>query len=189
MASPESDENLMRQTAAGSTAALEQLVRRHAAALFAFLFRMCGDRHRAEELFQESFLLVWRKRARYEYPRLFRPWLFALAVNLGRAFWRQHHSHEMGEVNGVVDPDIPPDGKAEAGETADLVAQAVLALPTRQREVVTLRIWEGLPYARIAEIIDVPEATARSHMRLALAALRERLGPVLGEVSTKTAHY
>ncbi len=175
------DEELMRRTSAGNAAALERLVRRHATPLFSFLVRLSGNRHQAEELFQEAFLLVWTKRHLYEFPRPFRPWLFALALNLWRAQLRQRHPTGSLPAEAVVDPGASPEAGAEAEETASLVARAVLALPPRQREVVILRIWEGLPYARIANIVGVPEATARSHMRLALASLRTQLSPCLGE--------
>jgi DNA-directed RNA polymerase specialized sigma24 family protein len=46
--------------------------------------------------------------------------------------------------------------------------------------VVVLRVWEGLPYARIAELVGCGEATVRSHMHHGLAALRQHLGPRLG---------
>jgi RNA polymerase sigma-70 factor (ECF subfamily) len=183
MATPEGDEELMRSTAAGDAAALEQLVGRYATALFSFFVRLSGKRHQAEELFQEAFLLVWTKRRLYEFPRPFRPWLFALALNLWRAQVRQRPPPTPLAAVDVLDPGTPPDAGAEAEETASLVARAVLALPPRQREVVILRIWEELPYARIASIVGVPEATARSHMRLALAALRTQLSPCLGEPS------
>jgi RNA polymerase sigma factor (sigma-70 family) len=61
-----------------------------------------------------------------------------------------------------------------------MVSRAVTALPPRQRAVVVLRIWEELPYARIAEIVDTTEATVRSHMHHGLAALRKYLEPRLG---------
>ncbi len=64
-----------------------------------------------------------------------------------------------------------------AAETAVLVGRAVARLPDQQRAVVTLRVWEGLSYARIAEIVECSEATVRSHMHHGLAALRKHLEP------------
>src|SRR3954471_17399546 len=84
-----SDEDLMREVARGRAAPLEMLVRRHAVRLMTFLSRMVGDRHRAEELFQEVFLAVWLHRHRYDAGRPFRPWLYAVAVNACRAAFRR----------------------------------------------------------------------------------------------------
>ena len=64
-------------------------------------------------------------------------------------------------------------------ETAATVAAAVARLPPRQRQVVVMRIWNGMSFAEIAESIGGREATARSHMHLGLNAMRRYLEPRL----------
>ena len=76
---------------------------------------------------------------------------------------------------GPADAAGSPADAVVAAETADLVGRAVARLPEQQRAVVTLRVWEGLPYARIAEIVECSEATVRSHMHHGLVALRKHL--------------
>jgi RNA polymerase sigma-70 factor (ECF subfamily) len=178
------DEYLMARVQHGQPELLERLLRRHASPLLTFLHRMTGDRHRGEELFQEVFLAVWNKRRQYEYPRPFKPWLYAIALNKCRAALRGHRPRE---VPLAADPESAPAsadaGPAEAlisAETAELIGRAVTDLPERQRSVVVLRVWEGLPYAQIAEVLDSTEATVRSHMHHGLAALRRSLQPRLG---------
>jgi RNA polymerase sigma-70 factor, ECF subfamily len=83
------DEWLMAEVAAGKREPVETLLRRHVTPLLSFLGRMAGDRHRAEDLFQEVFLAVWSKRRQYVYPRPFKPWLYAIALNKWRAAYRQ----------------------------------------------------------------------------------------------------
>src|SRR5262249_43789443 len=83
------DEWLMAQTALGKREPLEPLLRRHASPLLTFIQRMVGDRHRSEELFQEVFLAVWVKRRQYQFPRPFKAWLYAIALNKCRASYRQ----------------------------------------------------------------------------------------------------
>src|SRR5262245_17859848 len=176
----ERDEWLMAQVAFGRADLLEYLVRRHAAGLLTFLARMVGDRHRAEELFQEVFLAVWLKRKQYQHPRPFRPWLYAIALNRCRAVFRIRAPAPVTLAPG--DPAAPeplPEEQAIAAETAGQVARAVTLLPPQQRAVVVLRVWQGLPYARIAEVVGCTEGTVRSHMHHALAALRRELEPVV----------
>jgi RNA polymerase sigma-70 factor (ECF subfamily) len=84
-----SDEWLMARAAAGNGDALGALLRRYASSLLTFIRRMIGDRHRAEELFQEVFLAVWKRRWSYQFPRPFRPWLFGIAVRQCRAVPRE----------------------------------------------------------------------------------------------------
>jgi RNA polymerase sigma-70 factor (ECF subfamily) len=171
------DEEVMRLVALGETDLLEVLVRRHATRLLTFLHRLVGDRHRSEELFQEVFLLVWSKRSTYRYPRSFRNWLFAIAMNVFRQAMRRNRKHlsiQVEQIQPSSDSETPSE-HAQAGEAADLVRRAVLLLPGQQRAVVTLRIWEELPYSRIAEIVGCTETTVRSHMHHALASLRHHL--------------
>jgi RNA polymerase sigma-70 factor (ECF subfamily) len=177
----ERDESLMQLVAAGRADLLEWLVRRHASGLLTFLTRMLGDRHRAEEQFQEVFLAVWLKRRQYEYPRPFRPWLYAIALNRCRAVFRLRTPPplSLAATDTPLGDDVSPADQVIADETAGLVSRAVTRLPPQQRAVVVLRIWQGLPYARIAEVIGCTEGTVRSHMHHGLASLRESLQPLV----------
>jgi RNA polymerase sigma-70 factor (ECF subfamily) len=179
-AGAERDEFLMSKVAEGRGELLEWLVRRHAAGLLTFLARMTGDHHRAEELFQEVFLAVWLKRRQYQYPRPFRPWLYAIALNRCRADHRSKKPSplSLGE-DASADADATPAEMAVNAETAAQVSKAVTRLPEQQRAVVVLRVWQGLPYAKIARIVGCAEGTVRSHMHHALAALREDLAPLV----------
>jgi RNA polymerase sigma-70 factor (ECF subfamily) len=177
------DEWLMARVAHGERDCLAALVRRHATRLLTFIERMAGDRHRAEELFQEVFLAVWVKRAQYEFPRPFRPWLYAIAANKCHAAARGGRPAAVALDDSAAwapaAADPSPEESAVATETAALVAGAVTLLPPQQRAVVVLRVWEGMSYADIAEALGRSEATVRSHMHHGLAALRKHLEPRL----------
>jgi RNA polymerase sigma-70 factor (ECF subfamily) len=177
----ERDEWHMAQVALGKRDHLEPLIRRYAGPLLTFIRRMVGDAHRGEELFQEVFLAVWLKRRQYEFPRSFKSWLYAIALNRCRADFRKR---TLGEVTSLDDdasesPGPSPADTAIATETAAIVAAAVMRLPPQQRTVVVLRVWEGLSYAEIADIVGRSEGTVRAHMHYGLAALREYLEPRL----------
>jgi RNA polymerase sigma-70 factor (ECF subfamily) len=181
---PASDEWLMGQVARGQRECLEPLVRRYASPLLTYIERMVGDRHQAEELFQDAFLAVWEKRRTYRFPRRFRSWLFAIATNRCRQAFRR------GGRAVVVSLDLLPESSpfaaesspadvAVATETACLVAGAVARLPAQQRTVLVLRNWNGLSFAEIAEIVGCAETTVRSHLHHALAGVRRFLEPRL----------
>jgi RNA polymerase sigma-70 factor (ECF subfamily) len=177
------DEYLMARVQHGQPELLERLLRRHASPLLTFLHRMTGDRHRGEELFQEVFLAVWQKRHLYQYPRPFKAWLYAIALNKCRQAFRSLPPRTVALDGAVADEAGPPETLI-AAETAQMVSRAVAQLPPRQRAVVVLRVWEGLSYARIAEVLESEEATVRSHMHHGLAALRKSLVPRLGGLPT-----
>lgn len=171
------DEQLMAEVATGRAERLELLVRRYATPLLSFLHRLVGDRHRAEDLFQDVFLAVWTNRRLYQPPRPFRPWLYTIALNRCRAHLRSRREPAVGlDADALAGATTPAEGLATRQETARQVFLAVQGLPTQQRIVVTLRVWDELPYAQIAEVMNLSEATVRSHMHHALAALRRELG-------------
>src|SRR4051812_35785008 len=101
------DEDLMAQVADGDHTVLEHLVRRHGTGLLTFIQRMVGDRHRSEELFQEVFLAVWTRRRQYEYPRPFKPWLYAIALNRCRASFRTRPGPTLLEDGNLPEPSAP----------------------------------------------------------------------------------
>jgi RNA polymerase sigma-70 factor (ECF subfamily) len=182
IADEDRDEYLMARVQHGQPELLERILRRHATPLLTFLERMTGNLHQSEELFQEVFLLVWRKRHQYRYPMPFKPWLYAIAVNKCREVFRNRGRREepLGEEAAMPAADASPAECAIASETAEMISRAITALPEKQRAVVVLRVWQGLGYDRIAEILHTSEPTARSHMHHGLAALRESLAPRLG---------
>ena len=178
----ESDEWLMGQVARGKREHLAPLVRRYASPLLTYIQRMIGDRHRSEEIFQEVFLAVWAKRKQYRFPKRFRSWLFAIAANQCRADFRKKGNaasvatDELA-VSAATDSGHSPPETAVAAETATLVEAAVGTLPTQQRTVVVLRIWNAMSYSEIADVVGCGPATARSYMHHALANMRQYLEP------------
>ena len=188
----------MRRFQAGDAGGFEVLVRRHRSPVFSFLLRLSGDRGRAEDLCQETFLKVvrgaaaWRERAR------FTTWLYALARNLAvdearRMAFRRTEPLAAGAARGeggagAEQPasDLPPDRAAEAAQLRPRLEAALAALPAEQREVFLLREHAGLRFAEIAEVTGTPENTVKSRMRYALEALRERLAE-LGVVPEPSA--
>lgn len=179
----ERDEWLMAQVAVGKRDHLEPLIRRYASPLLTFIQRMVGDPHKSEDIFQEVFMAVWAKRHQYQFPRPFKAWLYAIAMNQCHAQARKRPlaSAVFTEDSGAPAAGPSPADTVIATETAALVSAAVAQLPTQQRAVVALRVWNGLSYAEIAEALERTEATVRSHMHHGLAAMRRYLEPRLSQ--------
>jgi RNA polymerase sigma-70 factor (ECF subfamily) len=174
------DEWLMAKVAQGHPEMLEPLVRRYGTLLLSFICRMVGDRQKSEDVFQDVFLAVWRRRHLYRFPRPFKPWLYAIAINRVREVHRKSGRREQpAEEDSVLagGENSSPSESAIATETSMLVQQAVAALPPRQQMVVAMRMWKGNSYAEIAAAMGIREATVRSNMHDALAAIRRYLEP------------
>jgi RNA polymerase sigma-70 factor (ECF subfamily) len=171
---------------AGDPRAFEALMRRHRTPVFSFLLRLTGDRARAEDLLQETFLKVVKAAAGWEERARFSTWLYTISRNLAvdesrRAAFRRT---ETLDASSGADPpvreqaaadDAAPDRAADAALLRPRLEAALAALPEEQREVFLLREHAGLPFREIAVVTGVPENTVKSRMRYALEGLRTRL--------------
>ncbi len=171
---------------AGDAGAFEVLLRRHRPPVFAFLHRLVGDRARAEDLLQETWLKVVAAAPRWEERARVRTWLYSIARNIAvdearRAAHRRTHSLDdpSGEGPGpgdAVASDCPgPDRGAESALLRPKLEAALASLPEEQREVFVLREYAGVPFHEIGRITGVPENTVKSRMRYALEGLRRKL--------------
>ena len=181
----ESDERLMLRFQAGDARAFEVLVRRYRTPVFSFLLRLTGDRGRAEDLCQETFLKVVKASAGWEERAKLATWLFAIARNLAvdearRMAFRRVEPLDAARPGEPPRPepasdDPAPDRLADSALVRPRLEAALQALPPEQREVFLLREQAGLKFGEIAEVTGAPENTVKSRMRYALEALRAEL--------------
>jgi RNA polymerase sigma-70 factor, ECF subfamily len=181
------DEELLAAYRHGDAGAFEVLLRRHRAPLFTFLVRMLGDKERAEDLAQETFVRVIKGAQEWEARARFQTWLFTIARNLcvdasRRDRFRRAESLDADGPDGaspmvdsVPGDEIDPARGAESALLRPLLQKALLALPAEQREVFLLREQAGVPFKEIAGVLAVNENTAKSRMRYALEGLRKAL--------------
>lgn len=177
----------MRAFQRGEARAFELLVGRHRGPVFNFILRYTGQRARAEDLLQETWLKVVRSAQEYEPKAKFTTWLYTIARNLcvdsaRKESHRQAQSLEasMDDARGlaeVLPTDGPmPDRAAHNVRLRPLLQKALDSLPAEQREVFLLREYSGIAFKEIAGITGVPEPTVKSRMRYALEGLRRALG-------------
>ena len=176
----------MRRYQAGDVGAFEDLLRRHRAAMNAFLHRLTSDAARAEDLAQETWLRIVAATPRWQRSARFTTWAFSIARNLAvdearRAVHRAADSLDTSHVGETplverLAADAPgPDRGAESAFLRPKLEAALAALPMEQREVFVLREYAGVPFAEIAEITGSPVPTVKSRMRYALEGLRAEL--------------
>jgi RNA polymerase sigma-70 factor (ECF subfamily) len=178
MAGEESDEDLMLLVAAGSDAALRELMRRYAAPLYRFVARH-GVVRDAEDLCQEAWLRVVRSARRFDRTRRFSTWLFQIALNLCRDWHRRpppdpvDFSDESTTGRRETNVLVPSDGAQTVAATeAALDARRLLAaLPEAQRSALLLRYYHGFSEAETAEILGCPRGTVKSRLHQAVARL------------------
>ena len=177
----DSDEELMGRVRKGSREALGFLIERYERPLFAYATRTLGDREVAADIFQETFLRVFKRRSTFDPKRRFRPWLYQICLNLCRDHFRRRakrqHSSLDDDENYIeaVDPEPLPEQQWERQKLAERVQQAVQTLPPKQKTVFLLAHYQGLSYPEVSEILDIPVGTVKSRMYHAQKKLAELL--------------
>ncbi|PTX98464.1 sigma-70 family RNA polymerase sigma factor [Opitutus sp. ER46] len=175
---PGEDSELMRRVQAGDEAALGELMRRWERPVKAVIGRLVLNAREAEDLAQETFVRVWQQRDRFRADAAFRPWVFAIAVNLARNRLRWWRSRP--EVGLDAWTDGAADGatgatSAEGAERARAVRDAIAALPTDLREAIVLAEYEQLSHAEIAEAVGATPKAVENRVARARAKLRTAL--------------
>lgn len=155
---------------------LGEMIAEHQGALYAFLLRMCGDPHQAEDLVQETFVRALRAAVRYRPQASVRTWLFSIAANLMRDWWRrQAVRKEVALTEYIIMPGDSPEEAVFRGLGNRRVRLAILELPVEQRSAVVLRYFHDLTYQEIAEVLVCPIGTVRSRIHNGVTRLRELL--------------
>ncbi len=172
------DEELMLAAAQEDQAAFERLVVRHQKALLNFFFR-AGVYTDAEDLVQQTFVRLYRYRARYSPTAKFTTFLYLVArqvrVDEVRKRIRLRNLREKLKADEEhaepIRTDLPYTG------ISDDLQNALAKLSEAHREVVVLGMLQELPYAEVAEVLGVPIGTVKSRMYHALRLLRQILEP------------
>lgn len=152
--------------------------------LYGYVRRMVGEEHLAEDLTQEVFLHLHRNLDGYDPERALRPWVFTIATNKVRDYWRSRaHQSSLREIDieeedhgtRATSGERGPEQELQAADLSDQIAEAVEKLPESMRSTLVLRYYEGLSFQAIGEIVDRNEAAVRKRYSRALEELRKLL--------------
>lgn len=194
------DQELVRQVARGSSAALASLYDRHADGVFRMAASVTRDRGMAEEVVQETFLALWNRAELFDPARgSFGTWLRAIARHRAldglRAAGRHRRAApfstmtiddpeapstvewlvESGELVAAAGPEPQPEAVVVAREDLAVVASALAGLTAPEREAIVLAYGDGLTQSEIAARLGWPLGTVKTRSRRALRRLREVL--------------
>ncbi len=167
------DGALVARAQTGDREAFSELVRRHQAAVFGVCYRVLGNREDAEDAAQEAFVRAYGKLGGFEGRSTFKTWMLRLTMNISL--------NERGRRNRPrpeePPPSPPPTPETELlkSETIDRVHAALEFLNPDHRAAVMLRDLEGLSYRETAEVLEVPEGTAKGWAHRGRAKLKEIL--------------
>jgi RNA polymerase sigma-70 factor (ECF subfamily) len=157
-------EAMMRAYAAGDPVAFTRLFERTRGGVYSFFLRSMRDPRAAEDLMQTTFLKLHAARASYDRSLPLLPWLFAIANRVRLDEFRRRHRlpPQAGEeaLEQLEVHDDPTD-RIQHAEQVRSVDTALDTLPETQRVVLQLRHVEGMTFAQIAQVLQVPEGALR----------------------------
>jgi RNA polymerase sigma-70 factor (ECF subfamily) len=162
--------------------AFAALFRHFAPRIKSFLMRGGADEALAEEVAQETMVVVWRRAATFDPSRAqLTTWLYTIARNLRI----DHHRRSTGgsaETFDAWDPEqqpedahLAPDALLHAVQRERGVHRALAELPPEQAQLLRLSFFEEHPHSRMAQDLGIPLGTVKSRIRLAVKQLRRTL--------------
>jgi RNA polymerase sigma factor (sigma-70 family) len=168
----DTDGVLIERSLRGRPDAFTEVVKRHEVAVHGFLARRAG-RQVADDLLAEVWLRAFAGRGGYDTGHQdARPWLYGIARNVLRAHWRANRDDGHQAVTDSWDPWDDVVDRLDSTAQARALLSKVRALPAGERDVLLLVAWERLTPAQAADVLGIPQGTARSRLHRARAALR-----------------
>jgi RNA polymerase sigma-70 factor (ECF subfamily) len=183
----EPDAQLVRLCIGGDGPSWEELVRRHTRRVYNLCYRFTGNSAAAEDLSQEVFIRVYRTLPSYQSAQgAFATWLTSVTRNLLVDHYRRTRRDRLtdsidsvAQLEQHASPMRAPDSLVQAKELSVRVQQGLARLSPELREAVILRDLQGLEYAEIRSVLQVPEGTVKSRInrgRIELARILEEMG-------------
>jgi len=171
------DQNLAQRAANGDVAAFRRLVQNHSGLVYRVALRILGAED-AKDASQEVWIRVWRNIERFRGDSAFSTWLYKITVNTCLSTRRREQSRQKWQFGDELPYLSLPSGGEGNPEAAALTEErrqelyrALESVRAEHRAALVLRHMEGLSYAEVAEILGVPDGTAKGWVSRGRAAL------------------
>jgi len=163
---------------------IERLYDAHATALFAFALHLTHHEADARDLIQDLFVRLARQPGLLQGITDTRAFLLRCLRNAAIDLFRRRQSRDQTTASLARHPSHPfaPASHPDEQGFRNALAQAMEALPEDQRSVLHLKLWEGMTFEAIANLLEIPPNTAASRYRYGLDKLRHQLRPLYEEL-------
>lgn len=179
-----SEQELFDAVASGDGEAFGLLIERHEGWLRGVVYSVLGRTDELEDVIQQVWGGLWRRREALGDVRNWRNWLYCTtrraAIDAGRRRQRRGRLHRalFARLGPGVAETHRPDRSALLRDEYRRAVRAVGGLPARYRTPLVLRVWSDMSYREIAETLDMPEATVATNLARARKMLRRKLSQV-----------
>ncbi len=187
-----SDSQVVQGFLDGEARAFGELVDRYDKRLLNFVYRTVGDRERAQDLVQETFVRVYRHLHRFDQTKKFSTWIYTIAGNLAKNELRNRSRNPLVLFQTLKknwgadhrpleweDTKLRPDDLFRKRHLRELVENSVAELPEHHRIVFVLRELEGKTYEEIADITGCNLGTVKSRLNRARNNFARIIAPLL----------
>lgn len=180
----EADETLMLAYGRGDAAAFDRLYKRHKGPLYRYCLRNTAQAVFADEVFQEIWTAVIRKRQQYIVTAKFTTWLYKIAHSRIVDFYRRNNHHASRredynpdvevetEMSTMIERVLQPEALLERREFNEQMRRFLAALPPLQRDAILLKEEAGMSLQEIADICGTTRETVKSRLRYGINTLR-----------------
>lgn len=181
---------LVERFAQGDSSAFSELVARYRKKVYYVAYQMLGDHLDADEVVQETFVRIYRKRKELAHVTNFTSFLVRVATNYAIDLLRKQKGHSQigdpsslpGEVQMELARQVSTPSKLFRDKVLRMeIKRALDTLPPRQKTTAVLHDVEGFSKSEIAKIMECPEATVRSNLHIARKKLKVILKKRLAE--------
>jgi RNA polymerase sigma-70 factor (ECF subfamily) len=172
------DRELAARASQGDVEAFTKLVRSHSSLVYRVALRMLGDAD-AQDASQEVWVRVWRNIQSFRGESAFSTWLYRITMNTclsarqreARRGEREYSGDEMPYLPEPLGGDADPEAAALSAERRGEIEAALSHVRAEHRAALVLRHMEGLSYAEIAQVLEVPDGTAKGWVSRGRAAM------------------
>lgn len=170
----EDSDLVLRIVATDDRVAFETLLKKYQASIRSFFRKICGgDMELANDLAQETFLKVYRGLPSFHNQSKLLTWIYAIAKNV----YYEHLRRSDNFTNTLDDGTVDLSGSMTPNDSHLDIAKCMLQLSPEERMVLTLSYTDGLSQTEVAELLNMPLGTIKTHALRAKDKLRVLLQP------------
>ena len=177
-----SDKQLLRALSEDKEFAIDQLFRQYYSMICIAVYRIYPDQSYAEDIAQEVFLEIWRRRKRLKINTSLGAYLRRVAINKTLNFIRDQKFNFETDKEPIFEEVSPQNvtEKLEVEELKLIIDKTIDKLPEKCRIVFILNRFEEMSYREISEELGISVKTVEHQISKALKFLRQKLGPYIG---------
>ena len=178
---PDDMQGIIRQCLSGDQTGYAALYECCAPTIYRLCSTLLMNRQDAEDVMQEAFVYAFKNLYRFDPTRAsFKTWLYTIALSRCRNLYRRGRRWNLADLLSFDFPaprSEAPEVRLDDRDAKAIIEQALSSLSPRLREAIVLRYGHGLTFREIAEVMECPQKTAESRVRLAHEQLRSLLQP------------